>query len=51
MLCEETMTTTKARNALSVPRSTKQVAPAKTQSNTGKIDKHRTNCGMTNHDV
>jgi hypothetical protein len=40
MLCEEGMTTTKARSALSVPRS-----------NTRKIDKYCTNCGMNNHNV
>ncbi len=34
MLCEESMTTIEARSALSVPQSTKQVAPTKTQSNT-----------------
>ncbi len=51
MLCEEGMTITKARSALLVPHSTKQVAPTKTQSNTGKTYKHCTNCGMTNHNV
>jgi hypothetical protein len=30
MLCEEGMTTIEARSALSVPQSTKQVAPTKT---------------------
>jgi hypothetical protein len=51
MLCEKGMTTIEARSALSVPQSTKQVVPTKTQSNTRKIDKHYTNCGMTNHNV
>ncbi len=51
MLCEEGMTTTKARSALLVPQNTKQVALAKTQNNTRKIDKQCTNCGMTNHNV
>ncbi len=46
MLCEEGMITVKARNALSIPQSIKQVIPTKTQSNIGKIDKHCTNCGM-----
>jgi hypothetical protein len=27
------------------------VAPLKTQSNLGNIDKYNTNCGMTNHNV
>ncbi len=47
MLCEEVMTTTKARSALSVPQSTKHATPTKTQSNIGKPNKHYTNCGMT----
>jgi hypothetical protein len=34
-----------------MPQNTKQVAPPKTQSNTNNIDKHYTNCGMTNHNV
>jgi hypothetical protein len=51
MLCEKGMTIIEARNALSIPQSIKHVAPAKTQSNTGKTDKHCTNCGMTNHNV
>jgi hypothetical protein len=51
MLCEEGMTTVEARNALLVPRNTKHATLAKTQSNTKKIDKHCTNCGMTNHNV
>ncbi len=51
MLCEESMTIAKTRNALLVPQNTKQAPPAKTQSNTTKIDKHYTNCGMTNHNV
>ncbi len=50
MLCEG-MTTAEVRSALSVPQSTKQVALAKTQSNTRKIDKHFTNYGMTHHNV
>jgi hypothetical protein len=36
---------------LLVPQNIKQAIPAKTQSNTWKIDKHCTNCGMTNHNV
>jgi hypothetical protein len=51
MLCEEGMTITKVKSALSVPQSTKLPAPAKTQNNTRKIDKYCTNCGMTNHNV
>ncbi len=51
MLCEEGMTVAEARSALLVPQNTKQVAPIKTESNIGKIDKHYTNCGMTNHNV
>jgi len=51
MLCEEGMTITKVRNALSIPQSTKQTTPPKTQSNIGKINKFYTNCGMTNHNV
>jgi hypothetical protein len=51
MLCEESMTTIEARNALLVLQSTKQVAPTKTQNNIGKIDKCCTNYGMTNHNV
>jgi hypothetical protein len=51
MFCEESMITTKAKSALSVPQSTKQVTPTKTQSNTWKIEKHCTNCGMMNHNV
>jgi len=35
----------------SIPQSTKQAAPLKTQSNVGKIDKHCTNCGMMNYNV
>jgi hypothetical protein len=45
------MTIAKARSALLVPHSIKQVATTKTQSNAGKIDKHCTHCGMTNHNV
>ncbi len=51
MLCEEEMTTTKASSALLVPKSTKHVAPPKTQNNTGKTNKYCTNCGMTNQNV
>ncbi len=51
MLCEEGMTTAKVRNALLVPHSIKQTLLAKTQSNIGKIEKHCTNYGMTNHNV
>jgi hypothetical protein len=51
MLCEEVMTTIEVRNALLVPQSIKHAIPAKTQSTTWKIDKHCTNCGMTNHNV
>jgi hypothetical protein len=51
MLCEEGMTTTKAKNALLVSQNKKQIAPQKTQSNTRTIDKFCTNCGMTNHNV
>ncbi len=51
MLCEEVMTTIEVRNALLVPQSIKYVIPAKAQSTTWKIDKHCTNCGMTNHNV
>jgi hypothetical protein len=51
MLCEEGMTTVEARRALSVPQSTKQATSRKTQSNTWKINKHFTSCGMTNDNV
>jgi hypothetical protein len=51
MLCEESMTTIEARNALSIPHSTKHAALAKTQSNARKTNKHCTNYGMTNHNV
>ncbi len=51
MLCEEGMTTTKARNALSIPHNIKQATPPKTQSNIRKINKFYTNCGMINHYV
>ncbi len=51
MFCEESMTIAKAKSALSVPSNTKQATPMKTQSNTGKIDKHCTNCEMMNHNV
>jgi hypothetical protein len=51
MLCEEVMTIVEARSALLIPQSIKYVVPTKTQNNTGKIDKHYTNCRMTNHNV
>ncbi len=51
MLCEEGMLITKVRSALLVPQSIKHVAPTKTYNNTGKINKHCTNCGMMNHNV
>ncbi len=51
MLCEQGMTTAEVRNALSVPHNTKQTLPTKTQSNTGKTNKHCINCGMMNHNV
>ncbi len=51
MLYEEGMTTAKARNVLSIPQSTKQAPPPKTQSNTWKINKYCTNYGMINHNV
>jgi hypothetical protein len=51
ILCEEGMTITKAKNALLVPQNTKQATLAKTQSNTWKINKYCTNCGMMNHNV
>ncbi len=51
MLCEKRMTIAKARSVISVPHSTKQVAPPKTQTNTWKTDKYCTNCGMNNHSV
>jgi hypothetical protein len=51
MLWEEGLITTKARSAFSIPQSMKQVTPMKTKSNIRKIDKHYTNCGVTNHNV
>jgi hypothetical protein len=51
MLCEEEMTTSKTRNAFSVPHSIKQIIVPKTQGNTKKTNKYCTNCGMTNHNV
>jgi len=51
MLCEEGITTTKARNALSIPLNTKETPPPKTHSNTWNIDKFCINFGMTNHNV
>jgi hypothetical protein len=43
------MITIEVRSALLVPQSIKHAVPAKTKNNIGKIDKHYTNCGMTNH--
>jgi hypothetical protein len=51
MLCGENMIIAEVRNALLVPQNTKQATPMKTHSNIRKIDKHYTNCGMTNHNV
>jgi hypothetical protein len=51
MLCEEGMTIAKARCALSIPHNIKHAILAKIKNNTRKIDKHCTNCGMTNHNV
>ncbi len=51
MLCEKGMTITKTRSALLIPHSIKKAILTKTQSNTRKIDKHCTNCGLTNHNV
>jgi hypothetical protein len=51
MLCEENMTATKARSALSIPQSTKHVTTMKTHSNARKTNKHCTNYGMANHNV
>jgi alpha-acetolactate decarboxylase len=51
MFCEEGMTIAKAKNALLVLQSMKHATPTKIQNNKGKIDKHCTNCGMTNHNV
>ncbi len=51
MLCEEGMTIIEARSALLVPQSTKLAASTKIESNVRKIDKHCTNCGMTNQIV
>ncbi len=51
MLCEEGMTITKVRSALLVRHNAKHATPSKTQSNTGKINKHCTNYGMKNHNV
>ncbi len=48
---EEGLTIAKARNALSLPQTTKQTTLAKTQNTIGQIDKHCTNYGMTNHNV
>jgi hypothetical protein len=51
MLCEKGMTIVKVKSVLSIPHNIKHVVPRKTQSNTRKIGKHCTNCGMTNHNV
>ncbi len=51
MLCEEGMTTAKARSTLSIPQNTKHATPQKTQSNIRKTDNYYTNYGMTNHNV
>jgi hypothetical protein len=51
MLCKEGMITTKTRSALSIPHSTKQMAPPKIHNNIRKFDKYYTNCGMNNHNV
>jgi len=51
MLCEEGMTISKTRSALSLPHNIKHATIAKAQSNTRKTDKYCTNCGMTNHNV
>ncbi len=51
MLSKEGMTTAKARSAMSTPQSIKHALLAKTQSNIGKIEKHCTKNGMTNHNV
>jgi hypothetical protein len=51
MLCEENMTTTEARSALSIPQNNKHATLAKTQSNIRNIDKYCTKYGMTNHNV
>ncbi len=51
MLCEEGMTTSKARSALSIPHNTNHATLAKTHNNISKIDKYCTNYGMTNHNV
>ncbi len=51
MLCEEGTIATKARSALLVPQSIKQVVLEKTQNNIRNFDKHCTNYGMTNHNV
>ncbi len=51
MLCEGGMTIAKARNALSVTQNIKHVILTKTQNNARMIDKHCTNCGMTNHNA
>ncbi len=50
MLCEEGMIITEVRSALSIPQNTKQIVSTKTQD-IRKIDKHYTNCGMTNHNL
>jgi hypothetical protein len=45
------MITIKARSALLISQNTKHAIPTKTKNNTRKIDKHCTNCGMTNDNV
>jgi hypothetical protein len=40
MLCEEGVITIEAKSALLLPHNIKQIVPAKTLSNTRKIDKH-----------
>ncbi len=51
MLCEDNMNIIETKSALLVPQSAKQATSMKTLNNTGKINKHYTNCGMTNHNV
>jgi hypothetical protein len=51
MLCEKGMTTTKTRSELLIPQNTKETTLVKTQSKTGKTNKHCINCGMMNHNV
>ncbi len=51
MLCEKCMTITKARSVLLISQNIKHAIITKTQSNTGKTNKHYTNYGMKNHNV